>query len=81
MPAAYVCAKLAPLAVLVVVLSPKSQDRFGSGDPVEASVKVTAKGSVPLMGLAVKPATGDTINVRVALVLVAVPALLLTTTE
>jgi hypothetical protein len=37
--------------------SPKFQDQL-LGDPVEASVKLTAKGAVPLVGLALKFATG-----------------------
>ena len=50
--------KLAPPAVLIVVLSPKSQDRLSGKDPLEVSVKVTAKGAPPLVGLAVKLANG-----------------------
>ena len=42
---------------LVVLLSPKFQKRFVIF-PVEVSMKVTAKGSAPLVGLPVKLATG-----------------------
>src|ERR1041384_1106768 len=49
---------LAPPAVLVVVLSPRFQDRLSGNVPVEVSVKVTTNGSIPLVGLAVKLATG-----------------------
>src|ERR1035437_5810302 len=48
-----------PSVVLVVVLSPRSQDRLSGGVPVEMSVKVTVNGSVPDVGLAVNAASGS----------------------
>jgi hypothetical protein len=42
---------------LLVPPSPKLQDQL-VGELVEVSVKLTARGAVPLVGLALKPATG-----------------------
>ena len=44
------------VATFVVLLSPKSQNRFVIV-PVEVSLKVTTKGSTPFVGVAVKLAT------------------------
>src|SRR6266446_2104215 len=64
--------------VLVVELSPKSQNRLVMV-PVELSVKLTVSGLRPLVGLPLKPAVGATAPVPVR-ALVLLPALLLLTT-
>src|SRR6266567_6584713 len=66
--------------VLVVELSPKSQNRLVMV-PVELSVKLTVSGLTPLVGLPLKPAAGATAPVPVsALVLLPALAVLTTTT-
>src|SRR5713101_2444087 len=64
--------------VLVVELSPKSQNRLVMV-PVELSVKLTVSGSTPLVGLPLKLASGIATPVPVS-ALVLLPALLLLTT-
>src|SRR5208283_5624906 len=82
MPAAYVCTKLEPPALVAWLLSPKSQNNVIFGEPLDVSVKVTPNGSVPEVGLAVKLAVGPVpTTVKVALLLVTVPAMFDTMTE
>src|SRR2546430_14191203 len=64
--------------VLVVELSPKSQNRLVMV-PVELSVKLTVSGLSPLVGLPLKLAAGATAPVPLS-ALVLLPALLLLTT-
>src|SRR5437667_18890 len=64
--------------VLVVELSPKSQNRLVMV-PLELSVKLTVSGLSPLVGLPLKLAAGATAPVPVS-ALVLLPALLLLTT-
>ena len=68
-----------------VPVSPNVQDQF-VGEFDEVSVKATASGAAPLVGLAVKLATGagvTTVNVALLLVtaLMTVPTESVTTTE
>src|SRR6266404_3562891 len=67
------CARIVDV-VLVVIPSPKSQNRFVIV-PVELSVKLTVTGQKPLVGLAWKLASGIVAPVPVT-VLVELPALL-----
>src|SRR6266403_1534847 len=72
-----VCEKVVAV-VLVVELSPKSQNRLVMV-PLELSVKLTVSGLSPLVGLPLKLAAGATAPVPVR-ALVLPPFLLLTTT-
>ena len=62
---------------LLVVPSPKFQDQPVTL-PVEVSLKVASSGAGPLVGLAVKPATGAVAVVEMVLVVVVLPPALLT---
>src|SRR5438445_5562224 len=66
-------------AVLVVVPSPKSQKRLVIV-PVELSVKLTASGRSPLVGLPAKLAVGPTAPVPVRVLVLLPPSLEITTT-
>src|SRR6266851_3644390 len=65
--------------VLVVELSPKSQNRLVMV-PVELSVKLTVSGLRPLVGLPLKPATGTIAPVPVRALVLLPPLSVLTTT-
>src|SRR6266567_2166222 len=65
--------------VLVVELSPKSQNRLLMV-PLELSVKLTVSGLSPLVGLPLKLATGATAPVPVSALVLLPPLPLLTTT-
>ena len=56
---------------VLVVPSPKFQDQL-VGVPVEESVKFTASGAVPLLGLALKLATGAVTGGAVAVIVLVV---------
>src|SRR6266700_1615029 len=73
-----VCEKVVAL-VLVVELSPKSQNRLVMA-PVELSVKLTVSGLSPLVGLPVKAAAGATAPVPVSALVLLPPLLVLITT-